>query len=635
MASTVDEYTVKSPAKVLVDLIEKIRVLHVDDDSSLLKIAKQRLEMEAPLHVDTANSVAEALTILEKERYDVIISDYQMPEKDGLQFLEKLRANGNGIPFIIFTGKGREEIAIKALNLGADQYLNKTGDPATVYCKLAHSIQQVVKRKKVEEKIRQSEKRYRNLFELAPDALLTLDMNGVITSCNASTLVMSGYSRDELIGQHFSKLGFLRMKDFIKYHALFASIERGKVTRSLQVTWRRKDGTSIFSELTIGPLTEESKNVGVQIIARDVTERKKAENLALESQQKFEGLFAENPEAIVFVDPSLRIMDINPRFTSLFGYQLNEVRGKRLNDIVVPEDLVDEAKALDKKAEDGYVYHDTVRARKDGSVVSVSISAAPIFIQGQLCGYLGLYKDISQLKETERELKSALERVRIANEKLRVVGFLTRHDVRNKLSAITGNAYLLKKHLAGDSSALSRLRDIEAAIEQTVRILDFTKTYEMLGAEELVYIDVEKTVNEAISLFPSLKDVKVTNDCRGLNVLADSLLRQLFYNLIDNSLKYGQKTTKIRIYYEQSSQEELRLVYEDDGVGIHKAEKPKLFKEGYTTGGSTGYGLYLIKKMMEVYSWAIHEIGEPGKGARFVLTIARVNLNGKENYQLH
>jgi PAS domain S-box-containing protein len=454
----VDEYTVESSVRVLVDLIEKIRVLHVDDDSSLLKIARQCLEMEMPLHIDTANSVAEAFTRLEKEQYDVIVSDYQMPEKDGLQFLEKLRANGNDIPFIMFTGKGREEVAIKALNLGADQYLSKTGDPATVYCELAFSIRQVVARKKAEEKIRQSEERYRNLFELAPDALLTLDMNGVITSCNATTLAMSGYSRDELIGQHFSKLGFLRMKDFIKYHALFASIERGRATRSLQVTWHRKDGTSIFSELTIGPLTEEGKNVGVQVIARDVTERKKAENLALESQQKFAGLFAGNPEATVFIDPSLRIIEINPRFTSLFGYQLNEVRGKHLNDIVVPRNLVDEAEALDKKAVDGYVYHDTVRTRKDGSAVSVSISAAPIFIQGQLCGYLGLYKDISQLKETERELKSALERVRIANEKLRVVGGLTRHDVRNKLSAITGNAYLLKKQLAGDSSALDKLR---------------------------------------------------------------------------------------------------------------------------------------------------------------------------------
>ena len=628
------EYTTESSAEVLVNSNERIRVLHVDDDSSFLKIAKECLELEGPLRVDTANSVAEALTKLEKAQYDVIVCDYRMPEKDGLQFLDELRADGNGIPFIMLTGKGREEIAIKALNLGADQYLNKTGDPATVYCELTHSIRQVVEKKKAEEKIKESEERYRNLFELAPDALLTLDMNGVITSCNAVALTMSGYSREELIGQHFSKLGFLRMKDFIKYHALFASIEKGKLARSLQVTWHRKDGISVFSELNIGPLTEKGKNVGVQVIARDITERKKAKDLAIENQQKFAGLFAGNPEATVFVDQNMRIIDINPRFTSLFGYQLNEVRGKHVDDVVVPKNLVDEAKVLDQKAMDGYVYHDTVRARKDGSMVPVSISAAPIFIQGHFCGHLGVYKDISQLKETERELKLALERVGMANEKLRVVGGLTRHDVRNKLSTVTGNVYLLKKRLADSSDMLDKLRDIESAVQQMVRIFDFAKAYEMLGVEELSYIDVAKTLDEAVSLFQGSISVKVVNECRGLVVLADPLLRQLFYNLIDNSLKYGQKATRIRVHYEEADPDNLRLVYEDDGVGISAAERPKLFKEGFSSGGSTGYGLYFIKKMMEVYRWTIQETGESGKGARFTITIPKTNENAKENYAL-
>ena len=117
-------------------------------------------------------------------------------------------------------------------------------------------------------------------------------------------------------------------------------------------------------------------------------------------------------------------------------------------------------------------------------------------------------------------------------------------------------------------------------------------------------------------------------------VLADSLLRQLFYNLVDNSLKYGKKTKMIKVYYEADDRDKLRLVYEDDGVGILKAEKPKLFKEGYSTGGSTGYGLYLIKKMTEVYGWAIEETGEPGKGAQFTITVPKVNQNGKEIYRI-
>jgi signal transduction histidine kinase len=82
------------------------------------------------------------------------------------------------------------------------------------------------------------------------------------------------------------------------------------------------------------------------------------------------------------------------------------------------------------------------------------------------------------------------------------------------------------------------------------------------------------------------------------------------------------------------NQQELKLIYEDDGIGIADSDKPKLFKEGYSTGGSTGYGLFLIKKMMEVYGWSVQEAGERGQGARFIITIPRTNSNGKDNYQV-
>jgi signal transduction histidine kinase len=193
----------------------------------------------------------------------------------------------------------------------------------------------------------------------------------------------------------------------------------------------------------------------------------------------------------------------------------------------------------------------------------------------------------------------------------------------------------LKKQLIGNSEALDKLGEMETAVQQTVKIFDFAKTYEMLGVEELVYNDVEKTVNEAISLFANQNNIEVINDCHGLTVLADSLLRQLFYNLIDNSLKHGQKTARIRVCYEKADQDWLKLVYEDDGIGIPAAEKPKLFRKGYSTRGSTGYGLYLIKKMMEVYGWAISETGTPGKGVRFTMVIPEKNQSGKENYRLH
>ncbi|MGA2682133.1 MAG: ATP-binding protein [Candidatus Bathyarchaeia archaeon] len=129
-----------------------------------------------------------------------------------------------------------------------------------------------------------------------------------------------------------------------------------------------------------------------------------------------------------------------------------------------------------------------------------------------------------------------------------------------------------------------------------------------------------KALIKLVALLPNLGTVKIVNDCQGLEVNADSLLKQLFYNFLDNSLKHGEKVIQIRLHYTKDS-DGVKLFYEDDGVGVPEVNKPKLFGIGFTTGKGSGLGLYLIRKMMEVYGWTIAEEGKPGEGARFKLTI--------------
>ncbi len=96
----------------------------------------------------------------------------------------------------------------------------------------------------------------------------------------------------------------------------------------------------------------------------------------------------------------------------------------------------------------------------------------------------------------------------------------------------------------------------------------------------------------------------------------------------------AKRLTTIKVRYEKTEQDKLEVFYEDDGVGIPVANKSNIFKEGYSTGGSTGYGLYLIKKMIEVYGWTIQEKGEPGKGVLFTISIPKTSQNGRENYHI-
>ena len=155
--------------------MDRINILLVDDEETLLEASKLYLEqLSEKFRVQTINSAKEALGILNKKTYDVIISDYQMPDKDGLDFLLELRKRTSDIPFIMFTGKGREEIAMKALNLGADNYFNKSGPPDVVFGQLKHGIIKAFKSKQAERSLKESEERFRSIVETSHDGIILI-----------------------------------------------------------------------------------------------------------------------------------------------------------------------------------------------------------------------------------------------------------------------------------------------------------------------------------------------------------------------------------------------------------------------------------------------------------------------------
>ena len=124
------------------------RVLHVDDDDDFLVISKRLLERQGSFQVESVLSVKEALQKIMQKPYDAIISDYQMFGRSGLDFLKELRDGGNDVPFFLFTGERREEIAIEALNLGADRHFSKNGNYEALFVELAYAIREAMKAKR-------------------------------------------------------------------------------------------------------------------------------------------------------------------------------------------------------------------------------------------------------------------------------------------------------------------------------------------------------------------------------------------------------------------------------------------------------------------------------------------------------
>jgi CheY-like chemotaxis protein len=155
---------------------ERPRILHVDDDQSVLQISKQMMMDIGNLEVDSSLSVDEAFKKLSTGHYDVVVSDYEMPKKDGLQFLKELREQNNQIPFILFTGKGREEVAARALNLGADGYFRKEGSVQKVYEELSYGIRLIVERKSIQTSRRVSKHLIKKVHTSAPSLIHSYDL---------------------------------------------------------------------------------------------------------------------------------------------------------------------------------------------------------------------------------------------------------------------------------------------------------------------------------------------------------------------------------------------------------------------------------------------------------------------------
>jgi len=198
---------------------------------------------------------------------------------------------------------------------------------------LIHTITDITPLKSAEEK-------YKNLFENAPDGLVITNKSGVVTDCNKKALEYVGYSRDEIVGKHFTEMVPLNKRDIFKYLKLFVSFARGKEALSTEVKLKHKSGKIIFVETTQNRIIQDCKTIGVQTILRDITERKILIDEIKESEEKYRTIFENTGTATVMLKKDKTISLANSIFEKLSGYSKSKVENKKSwTEFVVKEDL--------------------------------------------------------------------------------------------------------------------------------------------------------------------------------------------------------------------------------------------------------------------------------------------------------
>ncbi|MHB9288621.1 response regulator [Halobacteriales archaeon Cl-PHB] len=291
---------------------DRIDVLHVDDHADLLDLSQEFLSREDErISVTTETRARNGLDRIEAEDVDAVVSDYQMPGMNGIEFLEEVRRRHPDLPFIIFTGKSREEVAVEALNLGADRYLQKGGDPASQYGLLADAIVQSAAYSNARQQLHESEERYRSLVESLPDVVFITDYDSRMLWANSALERNTGLTVEDFqVPQEENP--FIHPEDAERIARKldeFVESDR-KYSEPIDNRFLDADGDLHWYSSIVAKVTYEGEPA-LQFLTREVTERHRREEQLRENLRRYRTLAEAIPDAMV------TLFDEDLRYTAL------------------------------------------------------------------------------------------------------------------------------------------------------------------------------------------------------------------------------------------------------------------------------------------------------------------------------
>jgi PAS domain S-box-containing protein len=360
---------------------------------------------------------------------------------------------------------------------------------------------------------------------------------------------------------------------------------------------------------------EKGRIVRTHGASQDITERKRAEEILRENEEKYRSLVETSPDIIWEIDPRGIFRYVSPMIRPIMGYDPEEMIGKPITDLMPEQDRPAGQEYLSRMiTTDGPIQPFEVPGRhRDGREMVIEIRPARVVDPaGRVTGFRGVARDVT-------ESKRAGDAIRMANRKLHLLSGITRHDISNQLMSLNGFIALVRKKTT-DPSLENHFSRIREASDQIMSMIAFTREYEKIGVHAPVWKELREVVEEAVKgILPA--QIALKNDIpAGTMVFADPLMVKVFFNLIDNSVRHGERVTEIRASCHRSGND-LVVVWEDNGVGIPGKEKDRIFEKGF--GKHTGLGMFLGREILSLTGITITETGAPGTGARFEMVVPK------------
>ncbi|MFA5332140.1 MAG: PAS domain S-box protein [Methanoregula sp.] len=436
-------------------------VLYVDDEPGLLEIGRLFLEKTGGFTVTCTESGNDALDLLSKNAFDAIVSDYQMPGMDGIELLKSVRAGYGKIPFILFTGRGREEVVIAAINNGADFYLQKGGDPKTLFAELSHKLRQSIGRVRAEKELSDSKKQLADIINFLPDPTFAINVSGIVIAWNRAMEEMTGTPASDILGKgdyEYARIIYGDRRpmivdlvcrpdeEFEKAH--YAYIQRTPTTLTAETVFKKegRPGVHLWGKAS-HLYNENGELIGAIESMRDITEIKRTEvelraaneqlvasgeelksqydELARgreklqESEAQYRILTESSPDLIYIIREG-RFIYVNKYFADYYGYSADEFKTMHVTDFLHPDERV-RVIAFNDEVLAGKVNTSRFTARcitRAGEIRTLEYCENRIPYKGAPA-ILGVARDVTDQVKREAELHEAYDKLSVTEEELR------------------------------------------------------------------------------------------------------------------------------------------------------------------------------------------------------------------------
>jgi PAS domain S-box-containing protein len=461
--------------------------------------------------------------------------------------------------------------------------------------------------------LEESRDKYVDLYDFAPVGYLTLTDKALVKEVNLTGALLLGVVRRKLIKARFRR--FIAPKDLDLWDRHFVNMTRTGEPQSFDLELMQSDGSTFPARLDCIRMEKDGEEPAIRIAISDITRQKEAEAAIRESEERFWLLFSETPLPYQSLDADGKLLEVNPTWLATLGYTRDEVIGKRFGDFLAPDNREMFRTIFGKFKESGAVNNVELEIQtKDGNELAVSWTGRIGHnTDGSFRQTYCILADITERKRAEKALQQV-------NKQMNLLSSITRHDILNQLLALKGYLDLSHEVIDNPTTLLEYIKKVEKAANTIEHQIRFTKDYQDLGVAAPEWQNVNASITKAVAGLP-MREVRVEIDPQNPEVFADRLFEKVFYNLIDNALRYGGDQMKTIRITSQESDRGLTIVCEDDGVGISEEDKKKLFTRGF--GKNTGLGLFLSREILAITGITITENGTPGKGARFEITVPK------------